>query len=143
MLDWLSLLETGVTYITNNNEEESTLNGTVDQINREEAKSDVNMEEYIEKKQVDWSGFTMNDVYNQDNMVEMDVTPAQEAYDKMFGHKETFLPKKRNLYEALASEDGFHRFGQRKHFIDPFSEETQALITLPTDENLSNKVDFA
>jgi hypothetical protein len=42
----------------------------------------------------------------------------------MFGHKESFLPPKRNLYEALASEEGFHRFGQRKHFIDPFSEET-------------------
>jgi hypothetical protein len=61
----------------------------------------------------------------------------------MFAHKETFLPEKRNLYEALASEEGYHRFGQRKHFIDPFSEETQAMITLPLDENLNKNVDFA
>ena len=60
----------------------------------------------------------------------------------MFGHKETFLPQKRNLYEALASEEGYHRFGQRQHFIDPFSEETQAMITLPIDENLEKEVDF-
>ena len=61
----------------------------------------------------------------------------------MFGHKESFLPPKRNLYDALASEDGYHRFGQRKHFIDPFSEETQAMITIPFEENLEKEVDFA
>jgi len=61
----------------------------------------------------------------------------------MFGYKETFLPEKRNLYEALASEDGYHRFGQRMHFIDPFAEETQAMITLPIDENLEKEVDIA
>jgi hypothetical protein len=29
----------------------------------------------------------------------------------MFGFKEGFVPEKRNLYEALDSEKGFHRFG--------------------------------
>jgi hypothetical protein len=61
----------------------------------------------------------------------------------MYGHKEGFLPPKRNLYEALASQEGYHRFGQRKHFIDPFSDEMQNLITLPLDENLTEELDFA
>jgi len=54
----------------------------------------------------------------------------------MYGHKESFLPPKRSLYEALASSEGYHRFGQRQHFLDPFAQETQSLITLPLDENL-------
>jgi hypothetical protein len=60
----------------------------------------------------------------------------------MFSYKEGFLPEKRNLYDALASEKGFHRFGQREHFLDPFAPETQALVTLPTEENLA-KIDLA
>lgn len=60
----------------------------------------------------------------------------------MFGYKEGFLPVKRNLYEALDSEQGYHRFGQRLHFIDPFSSEVQAAITVPTEEALK-EVDFA
>lgn len=60
----------------------------------------------------------------------------------MFGYKEGFLPVKRNLYEALDSEQGYHRFGQRSHFVDPFSLETQSAITVPTEEVLKN-VDFA
>lgn len=60
----------------------------------------------------------------------------------MFAYKEGFLPVKRNLYEALDSEQGYHRFGQRCHFVDPFSSETQAAITVPTEEALK-AVDFA
>ncbi len=53
------------------------------------------------------------------------------------------MPAKRNLYDALASDEGHHRFGQRNHFMDPFSEETQSLITLPVQENLEKDVNFA
>ena len=60
----------------------------------------------------------------------------------MYGHKESFLPLKRDLYDALDSESGFHRFGQRSHFTDPFSSDTQAMITLPIEENLM-EIDFA
>jgi hypothetical protein len=50
-------------------------------------------------------------------------TEAEIAYEKLYSHKEGFLPGKRNLYEALDSSEGYHRFGQRKHFMDPFSDE--------------------
>ena len=70
-------------------------------------------------------------------------TEAEIAYKKMYGHKEGFLPTKRNLYEALDSQEGYHRFGQRKHFMDPFSEDVQNLLTLPLEENLDEEVDFA
>lgn len=60
----------------------------------------------------------------------------------MYGHKEGFLPNKMNLYDALASETGHHRFGMKDHFVDPFDPETQAFITLPTEENLA-KIDHA
>jgi hypothetical protein len=40
-----------------------------------------------------------------------DKTEAEIAYEKMYAHKEGFLPAKRNLYEALDSQDGYHRFG--------------------------------
>jgi hypothetical protein len=60
----------------------------------------------------------------------------------MYGHKEGFLPPKRNLYDALASEQGHHRFGMREHFADPFAPETQAFITIPLEENLM-KIDYA
>jgi hypothetical protein len=38
-------------------------------------------------------------------------TEAQKAYENLFSHKEGFLPPKRNLYEALDSQEGYHRFG--------------------------------
>ena len=53
------------------------------------------------------------------------------------------MPPKRNLYDALDSQEGYHRFGQRKHFADPFSDEIQNLLTLPIDEVLDDEVDFA
>ena len=40
-----------------------------------------------------------------------DKTEAEIAYEKMYAHKEGFLPAKRNLYEALDTQDGYHRFG--------------------------------
>ena len=62
-------------------------------------------------KKPDWSEVTMADVYNETTGDTSTPNSASEAYDKMYGHKETFLPPKRNLYEALASEEGFNRFG--------------------------------
>lgn len=104
-------------------DEESTNNATLDQANKDALEEVKNGD--LPAKQVDWSTFSMTEIYKQESETEVNTKkPAQDAYDKMFGYKETFLPEKRNLYEALASEDGFHRFGQRKHFIDPFAEET-------------------
>lgn len=63
----------------NSTEEDSTHNATVDPPTeaKEEAKADAHMEDVVnEKKQVDWSGFTMSEVYNQENHAEKNGTPA-------------------------------------------------------------------
>lgn len=57
----------------------------------------------------------------------------------MNGHKETFLPEKKNLYKSLKSPDN-HRYGNRKLFIDP--SELAKLITAPSDE-LLQKLNFS
>ena len=79
---------------------------------KEEVK-DEDMEVDTNQKEVDWSKYSINEVFKNTSAQVKPKTPAEEAYDKMFGHKETFLPQKRNLYEALASDEGYHRFGQR------------------------------
>jgi SNF2 family DNA or RNA helicase len=38
-------------------------------------------------------------------------TEAEKVYGKLYGHKETFLPQKRDLYDALQSNEGYHHFG--------------------------------
>ena len=91
MCEWLSLLETGVCF---SNEE---TNETLPQ------KEEV--------KQHDWSGVNLSEAFQMQLEPVREKTPAQIAEEKMFGHKEGFLPKKRNLYEALESESGLHRFG--------------------------------
>lgn len=70
---------------------------------------------------------------------EKTTSKAEKISNEMFGHKETFLPAKRNLYKSLYYGDQ-HRFGQKELFIKP--EELVGMITVPTEENLS-KINFA
>lgn len=131
--DWLSLLETGVCYQS----EESTAAGekSVDKHEATESqapKTDAIMESEEgknegKKSNDEWNQYNFQEVYNTTvhaDISKQEKTEAEIAYDRMYGYKETFLPEKRNLYEALDSEKGYHRFGQREHFIDPFSPET-------------------
>ena len=64
---------------------------------------------------------------------------ADRLRNELYGHKESFLPEKRNLYKSLYYGD-IHRFGQRDLFMQP--EELVGRITVPTEENLS-KINFA
>jgi hypothetical protein len=57
----------------------------------------------------------------------------------LYGHKETFLPEKRNLYKSLYYGD-MHHFGKRDLYMKP--EVLVGIITVPTEENLK-KINFA
>lgn len=131
MKDWLSLLETGVAFQTANSNDETT-----DSIKEAETLKEEAKHECPELN----ADFTQ--VFNlQHQEQELDLTSSEIAQEKMYGHKEGFLPPKRNLYEALTSEEGHHRFGMRDNFVDPFTPETQAFVTIPLEVNLS-KIDY-
>lgn len=86
ILDWLSLLETGVVYNQPSAaEEESTNNATADQVANRDQIMTENMvvgEQNLEdtpRKEVDWSKFTLDEVYSGETSKSLGKTPAQEA----------------------------------------------------------------
>lgn len=66
----------------------------------------------VKSPKPEWKNIDFQEVYNLEAPSKPEVkTPAEIAYEKMYAHKETFLPPKRDLYDALASDEGYHRFG--------------------------------
>ena len=80
------------------------------QINNSEEQEET---KFFSNKKVQWDTRKMQErVYNLEApKIDENKTEAQRAYDHIFSHKEGFLPPKRNLYEALDSQEGYHRFG--------------------------------
>ena len=78
-----------------------------------ESKMEVEEEQIMSTKKVQWDVGRMQErVFNMEIKGRAEEkTEAQKAYENLFSHKEGFLPPKRNLYEALDSQEGYHRFG--------------------------------